>query len=91
MDSIPEPFQRYLRLLGISGRPAGIEGLEEIVLRHLCTVPFENVSKLLLFDRDKGGRAFTLDGFLDGIEYRDLGGTCYSSNPFLAELLKALT
>jgi arylamine N-acetyltransferase len=90
MNGIPEPFLRYLRLLGISGRPAGIKGLEEIVLRHLCRIPFENVSKLLLFARENRGRAATLDEFLDGIEYRDLGGTCHSSNPFLAELLKSL-
>jgi arylamine N-acetyltransferase len=90
MNCIPDPFLRYLKLLGISGQPGGIKGLEEIVLRHLCVVPFENVSKLLMFDRGQGGRAVTLDEFLDGIEYRDLGGTCHSSNPFLAELLKVL-
>ena len=90
MNGIPEPFLRYLKLLGIYGRPEGIKGLEEIVLRHLCRVPFENVSKLLLFARDNGGRAVTLNEFLDGIEYRDLGGTCHSSNPYLAGLLRSL-
>jgi arylamine N-acetyltransferase len=56
----------------------------------LCRVPFENVSKLLLFGREGAGSVATLSKFLDGIEYQDLGGTCYSSNPFLAELLRAL-
>jgi len=60
------------------------------VRRHLCRVPFENVSKLLLFDREGAGRPLTLSEFLDGIEHHDLGGTCYSSNPFLAELLRVL-
>jgi arylamine N-acetyltransferase len=90
MNDIPQPYRRYLRLLGIRNRPAGINGLEEIVLRHLCAVPFENVSKLQLLDRDGVGRPFALGEFLDGIELRDLGGTCYSSNPFVFELLNTL-
>ena len=42
-------LQRYLRLLGIR-KPIAVDeaGLDEIVHRHLCRVPFENVSKLLL-------------------------------------------
>lgn len=88
--TLPEPYARYLRLLGIDGQPAGLDGLREIVRRHLCRVPFENVSKLLLFDREGAGRPLTLSEFLDGIEHHDLGGTCYSSNPFLAELLRVL-
>lgn len=90
VSCIPEIYQRHLRLLGIDGLPTGIKGLEEITLRHLCTAPFENISKLLLFDREGTGRAVSHDEFLDGIEFRDLGGTCHSSNPFLAELLQAL-
>lgn len=58
--------------------------------RHLCRVPFENVSKLLLFGREGRGRVTGLAEFLDGIEHSDLGGTCYTSNPFLAELLAVL-
>ena len=50
---------------------------------------FENVSKLLLLGRE-GGRVTTLAEFLDGIEHRDLGGTCHTNNPFLASLLHAL-
>ena len=83
-------IERYLRLLGIDGRPSGIEGLRLIVRQHLIRVPFENVSKLILFGREGAGRPFTLEEFLDGIEHHDLGGTCYTSNPFLAELLRAL-
>lgn len=87
---VPEPYARYLRLLGIERQPTGIDGLREIVRQHLLRVPFENVSKLLLFDREGAGRSLTLPEFLDGIEHHDLGGTCYSSNPFLAELLRVL-
>jgi arylamine N-acetyltransferase len=91
---VPAPkragVKRYLRLLGIDEAPQGVEGLRLIVRRHLIRVPFENVSKLLMFDREGAGRAFTLDEFLDGIEHHDLGGTCYTVNPRLAELLQAL-
>jgi N-hydroxyarylamine O-acetyltransferase len=90
MAGIPEPYRRYLRLLGIKGAPSGLDGLEEIVCRHVCRVPFENVSKLLLIHRVGTGRATTLSEFLDGIEHLDLGGTCYTNNPFLTELLRAL-
>jgi arylamine N-acetyltransferase len=90
MSGVAEQYLRYLRLLGIRRPPSGIEGLDEIVLRHLCRVPFENVSKLLLYAREDAGRVTALDEFLDGIEHLDLGGTCYTNNPFLAELLSAL-
>ena len=82
--------ERYLGLLGIRRPPSGVAGLQEIVRRHLCRAPFENVSKLLLAGREGAGRETTLGEFLDGIEHYDLGGTCYTSNPFLASLLRAL-
>jgi N-hydroxyarylamine O-acetyltransferase len=85
-----EPYARYLRLLGIGSVPSSLEGLREIVHAHLLHVPFENVSKLLLFAREGAGRRFTLSEFLDGIEHYDLGGTCHNSNPHLLGLLRHL-
>jgi arylamine N-acetyltransferase len=76
-------FQRYLRLLGIAGHPSGLDGLRTLVRRHLSAVPFENISKLLLLDRERAGRVTTLPEFLDGIEYSDLGGTCLSDRSLL--------
>ncbi|MGE5813590.1 MAG: arylamine N-acetyltransferase [Acidobacteriota bacterium] len=81
---------RYLRVLGITYTPVSYDGLCEVVRQHLVRVPFENISKLRLFAREGAGRPITLPEFLDGIEREDLGGTCYSSNPFLAALLAAL-
>jgi arylamine N-acetyltransferase len=81
---------RYLRLLGVEEPVAGLEGLRRIVSAHVCCVPFENVTKLLLMAREGQGRITQLDEFLDGIEHHDLGGTCYTSNPFLWQLLRAL-
>jgi arylamine N-acetyltransferase len=82
--------ERYLQLLGLAEPPVGRAGLHDLVQRHLCRVPFENVSKLLLFALEGRGRPATMTEFLDGIEHHDLGGTCYTSNPFLADLLGAL-
>ena len=59
-------------------------------MAHICRVPFENISKLLLIGREGTPRPTRLPEFLDGIERQDLGGTCYSNNPFLVELLRAL-
>jgi arylamine N-acetyltransferase len=86
----PQLRDRYLRLLGFSSRPSGIHGLRDMVRAHVTLVPFENVSKLLLFDRERTGRLTTLEEFLDGLEFSDLGGTCYTSNPFFAQLLAEL-
>ena len=88
--SLSHLYEQYLRLLAIDGLPTGLEGLKQVVRRHLLTAPFENVSKLLLLGAEGAGRPTTLSEFLDGIEYLDLGGTCYANNPFLAELLAAL-
>jgi arylamine N-acetyltransferase len=88
--TLAEPYARYLRLLGIDHTPTGLDGLRLLVRRHLIHVPFENVSKLLLFDREVAGRPISLTEFLDGIEHHDLGGTCYTANPHLADLLRAL-
>jgi len=85
-----DEFHRYLRLLGLNHGPAGVEGLRALVERHLAVIPFENLSKLLLYDREGAGRPLTLSEYLDGIEHSDLGGTCYSKNGFFAELLRYL-
>jgi arylamine N-acetyltransferase len=87
---LPEVHQRYLRLLGISGWPLGLEGLCAVVRAHLIRAPFENISKLLLHSREGAGRFLSLSEILDGIEHHDLGGTCHSLNPYLGALLQTL-
>lgn len=87
---VAEPYDRYLRLLGFVSPPTGLDGLHALVREHLFRVPFENVSKLLLFRREGSGRVTTLPEFLDGIEELDLGGTCYTNNPYLSQLLRVI-
>jgi N-hydroxyarylamine O-acetyltransferase len=86
-----DQYHRYLRLLGFGAPPTpDLDGLRAVVGAHLIRVPFENVSKLLQVAAGEAGRPTTLGAFLEGIEERDLGGTCYTNNPFLCELLGAL-
>jgi N-hydroxyarylamine O-acetyltransferase len=85
-----EPYPQYLQQLGFDHSPTGLEGLRQLVRRHVIRVPFENISKLLLVGRERRGRPTTLTEFLDGLERYDLGGTCYTSNPFFVELLRQL-
>ncbi len=90
MNNTPNLYKRYLKLIGIEAIPTGIDGLNQVVRNHLYNIPFENISKLLLFGKEKAGRPISLSEFLDNIEFQNLGGTCYSNNPFLQELLSFL-
>jgi N-hydroxyarylamine O-acetyltransferase len=90
MSPLTDSHRRYLRLLELDQQPVSLDYLREIVFQQVCRVPFENLSKLLLVRREGDGRVITLDEYLDGIEHHDLGGTCYTCNPFLVELLHAL-
>lgn len=85
-----DPFERYLRLLGGHTERPSVIALNALVKAHITRVPFENVSKLLLFGREHQGRMATVEEFLDGMEHHDLGGTCYSCNPFFTDLLQHL-
>jgi N-hydroxyarylamine O-acetyltransferase len=83
-------MDRYLRLLRLDAPPAGFDGLRTLIHRHLAGIPFENVSKLLIYDREGTGAVVSPSEFLDGIEFSDLGGTCYTLNSFFAALLRDL-
>lgn len=76
----------YLRRLGIARppQPTG-EALRELHLRHLRTVPFENLSVHL-------GEEITLDGtrLLEKVTEARRGGFCYELNGAFGTLLTAL-
>ena len=64
--------------------------LTQIVRAHLATIPFENISKLWRW-RTSGFKGLVgLTQFLDGIEQYHFGGTCYSNNFHLHQLLAYL-
>jgi arylamine N-acetyltransferase len=83
-------FTRYLCLLGIRKQKPTIEFLNEIVNAHMSRIPFENLSKLYYL-KQLGLRSIPdLRLFLEGIEKHNFGGTCYSNNYFLNQLLQNL-
>jgi arylamine N-acetyltransferase len=85
-----ELLQRYLNLLGVQRRKPSVDALGELVQAHLMQVPFENVSKLYYKKhRDLRGLP-SLELFLDGIERFHFGGTCYTNNYYLYQLLANL-
>jgi arylamine N-acetyltransferase len=85
-----ELLVRYLNLLGVQRREPGIDALGELVEAHLVRVPFENISKLY-YKKHRGLRGLPgLELFLDGIERFHFGGTCYSNNYYLYQLLANL-
>lgn len=85
-----ELLSRYLDVLGVSRRAPSLEALAELTAAHLTRVPFENVSKLLRFRRGGLRGIPDLSVFLDDVDRNHLGGTCYTNNYFLYQLLRAL-
>ncbi|MFZ1041032.1 MAG: arylamine N-acetyltransferase [Anaerolineales bacterium] len=86
----PELLERYLSLLGIQRRTPSVDALCELVQAHLLQVPFENVSKLY-YKKHQGLRGIpNLETFLDGIERVHFGGTCYTNNYYLYQLVANL-
>lgn len=88
MDS--DNFERYLNILDVQEKKTSLESLSEILKAQLMKIPFENISKL--YYKKKFELEF-IPGFaqyLDGVENCHFGGTCYTTNYYLHELLKFL-
>ena len=81
---------RYLGILGVPGRPPGLNALAELVAAHLMRVPFENISKIYYRKRLGLKTIPELKTYLSGIENYHFGGTCYSNNYYLYRLLASL-
>lgn len=86
----PREVKRYLTLLGIPESEPSLESLARIVRAHLTKVPFENVSKLYRWKTSGFCGITDISLFLDGIEQYHFGGTCYSLNYHLNQLLTSL-
>ncbi len=85
-----ELFDRYLNLLGVTRERPSLEALRDLTRAHLTHVPFENVSKLYLSRQPDLRGLPGLERFLDDIERHHFGGTCYSNNFHLYQLLEHL-
>jgi arylamine N-acetyltransferase len=86
----PELVRRYLAALGVAPATPSLEGLCELVAAQLTRIPFENISKL--YNRKRHGLAGlpSIELYLEGIERRHFGGTCYSNNFYFYSLLASL-
>ncbi len=83
-------LHRYLKLLDVSESKPSIHSLTNIISAHLSKIPFENISKLYRFKNDNQKDIPNIDQFLDGMENYHFGGTCYTNNYFLNQLLTYL-
>ncbi len=76
----------YLQRIGFTGVPdVSLRTLQQIVLRHICSIPFENLDVLL-------NRGISLDD--DAIEQKLVhnrrGGYCFEQNGLLLRALQAI-
>jgi N-hydroxyarylamine O-acetyltransferase len=83
-------FERYLGALGIAQQEPSLEALSELMAAHLARIPFENVSKLYYRHELSRRTVPDLARFLDGIERCHFGGTCYTNNFHVHQLLAHL-
>jgi len=78
---LPEELRaRYLAILRVAAREPSLEALRELLAAHLVRIPFENISKLYYRKRLGLMNLPDIHLYLEGIEKRDFGGTCYSNN-----------
>lgn len=90
MNTDSKLFDRYLDVLRIPRREPSLGALSEVVSAHLIRVPFENISKVLRKLAGQGAVFPTLEEYLAGIEQYGFGGTCYTNNYYLFQLLSHL-
>jgi arylamine N-acetyltransferase len=92
MSQLPAWGLRYLERLGLGVNRPTLAYLEEICRAHLSVIPFENISKLLYYrDKHKNGYFIPPVGIFVENSFRfDCGGTCYTVNSSLLQLLRAL-
>ena len=88
---LPEDVvSHYLAILGVARTQPGLTALRELVKAHLTRIPFENISKLYYYKRFGLTNLPDIRMYLEGIEEKHFGGTCYSNNYYLHLLLRSL-
>jgi len=83
-------FIKYLNLLGIHRQRPSFEALKDLVKAQASKIPFENISKLYFKKHFNLKHLIDFELYLDGIEKYGFGGTCYSNNFYLNQLLSWL-
>ncbi|MGY4690511.1 arylamine N-acetyltransferase [Salibacterium sp. K-3] len=84
-------LDRYLNILHLKKEIPSRKYLKRIIRAHVRTFPFENVSKLLMAaDGMEIDTVTDVRRFLDAHEANQSGGTCFTLNACLFQLLTAL-
>ncbi|MDP5276606.1 arylamine N-acetyltransferase [Chengkuizengella axinellae] len=90
---IPNWVSKYLEklYLSIPEKPS-YEFLTLFSERHLSTLPFENVSKLIYFSKFNINRYYipSMETYVESLFKHDYGGTCYVLNQYAHKLLSFL-
>ena len=81
---------RYLAILGVERIEPSLASLRALVSAHLTRIPFENISKLYYYKRQGLTNLPDIRMYLEGIEAKHFGGTCYSNNYYFHLLLRSL-
>jgi arylamine N-acetyltransferase len=81
--------ERYLKLLGIQKCPPSVCYLDTVVKRHLLTIPYENISKIIRCHK-VGPSIPNFEEFVSGVADKKYGGTCFAQNIYLNHILKYL-
>ncbi|MFS1511503.1 arylamine N-acetyltransferase [Chengkuizengella sp. SCS-71B] len=88
----PDWVIQYLKKLHLTiPESPSYEFLEQFCKRHLTTIPFENVSKLLDFSDYKTNQYYVppIEKFVENL-FNDFGGTCTILNPYAQKLLSCI-
>ncbi len=83
-------FDIYLDILDISVHSLDLDQLEKLLRSHLVKIPFENISKLFLWQQTGKSQIPDLETYLKNIRELDCGGTCYTINYYFYLLLRYL-
>lgn len=88
---LPEDvINRYLAILEVERVDRSLANLRALVSAHLTRIPFENISKLYYYKRLGLANLPDIRRYLEGIEEKHFGGTCYSNNYYFHLLLRSL-
>ncbi|MDQ0418494.1 arylamine N-acetyltransferase [Croceifilum oryzae] len=92
MKSISMTASRYLGYMDLSVEKPSYEYLARICHAHLNTFPFENISKLISY-REHAGKEYEIpsfEQFVDDYSRFHYGGTCFTQNSNVIQLLAEL-
>ncbi len=83
-------LDQYLAILAVERRECSLATLRALVSSHVTRIPFENISKLYYYKRLGLTDLPGIRMYLEGIESKHFGGTCYSNNYYFHLLLRSL-